>query len=234
VRLSRDRKLLILIFILLVTCLLIIGGCGKKAAPPETNKESERTQETFQREERVSEGQEDVVQEESIDKAVSLPKAEDSKTISHTESSANVKGQGDASGNANEATESYDSESISSVTLSILGPEDIGVILEATEVEIEEGETVIDVLKKAASQNNIPVSVRGRKSTAYVEGINNLFEFDRGPKSGWLYRVNGSLYSKSAGTFTVNAGDVIEWLYTLDLGRDIEGNVSFSGGAADE
>jgi hypothetical protein len=63
-----------------------------------------------------------------------------------------------------------------------------------------------------------------------VEGINNLFEFDHGAKSGWLYRVNGSMYSKSAGAFTVKAGDVIEWLYTLDLGRDIED----SGGAADE
>jgi len=38
------------------------------------------------------------------------------------------------------------------------------------------------------------------------------------------------MYSKSAGAFTVKAGDVIEWLYTLDLGRDIED----SGGAADE
>lgn len=63
-----------------------------------------------------------------------------------------------------------------------------------------------------------------------MEGINNLFEFDHGPRSGWLYRVNGSMHSKSAGAFTVNAGDVIEWLYTLDLGRDIED----SGGAADE
>jgi hypothetical protein len=67
-----------------------------------------------------------------------------------------------------------------------------------------------------------------------VEGIDNLFEFDHGAKSGWLYRVNGSMYSQSAGSFTVKPDDVIEWLYTLDMGRDIDDDTSYSGGAADE
>ncbi len=66
-----------------------------------------------------------------------------------------------------------------------------------------------------------------------MEGIDNIFEFDYGVKSGWIYRVNGSIYSKSAGAYTVKAGDVIEWLYTLDLGRDLDDVAGF-GGAGDE
>ena len=39
-------------------------------------------------------------------------------------------------------------------------------------------------------------------------------------------KVNGSFYSKSAGEFTLKANDVIEWLYTLDMGRDVEADIS--------
>jgi len=228
VRLFKDRNILFTVSILLIAC-LFIAGCGSKPTAPETSPQSERGEENVQQVAAIGHGQEGQKQKESIDTAAPVPKAEESRE-SPEKSSANEKGQEDVKSQTKEQEKSGDADKVPSVTISIVGHKDIGVILEATEVEIEEGETVIDVLKKAASQNNIPVSVRGRKSTAYVEGINNLFEFDYGVKSGWIYRVNGSIYSKSAGAYTVKAGDVIEWLYTLDLGRDIED----SGGAADE
>lgn len=227
-RLFMDRQTLFLVLILLIACLLIVG-CGSKASAPETSPRSEGRQENIQQEADISHGQEGQKQEESIDRVDPAPKAEESKT-SPEKSSSNGKGQEDEKNQSKEEEKPGDADPAPSVTISIVGHKAMGVILEATEVEIEEGETVLDALKKAAKQNNIPISIRGKKSTAYVEGINNLFEFDHGPRSGWLYRVNGSMYSKSAGAFTVNAGDVIEWLYTLDLGRDIED----SGGAADE
>lgn len=130
--------------------------------------------------------------------------------------------------------ELMDTVSIATVTVSIVGNEDIGVILKPTVVEIEEGETVVEVLKKVARQNQIPISVRGKGSAAYVEGINNIFEFDHGAKSGWLYKVNGNFYSKSSGAYKLKADDVIEWVYTLDMGRDVGVDFAGLGGTSDE
>lgn len=108
------------------------------------------------------------------------------------------------------------------VTLSITADEQVGTILQATEVAIEEGDTVLDVLKKATKANKIPMEFRGSGAVAYVEGIDNLYEFDRGPKSGWMYRVNGVFGKQSAGSEKLKPKDRIEWLYTLDLGKDLE------------
>ncbi|MED0756442.1 DUF4430 domain-containing protein [Aneurinibacillus thermoaerophilus] len=107
------------------------------------------------------------------------------------------------------------------VSFSIVADKERGTILSPTEVEIQEGDTVLDVLKRVTREKKIQMEYRGVKATAYVEGIDNLYEFDRGSKSGWMYRVNGVFPNKSAGIFPVKAGDKIEWLYTVDLGRDL-------------
>ncbi|TVY07609.1 DUF4430 domain-containing protein [Paenibacillus cremeus] len=109
------------------------------------------------------------------------------------------------------------------VTLSIIGDKKAGTILKPTEVEVSEGDTVLDVLKRGTRSLKIHMEFRGTGSAAYVEGIDNLYEFDQGPKSGWMYRVNGEYPGKGAGSYPVKAGDKVEWLYTLDLGKDIGG-----------
>jgi len=96
------------------------------------------------------------------------------------------------------------------------------VILEETQVELKDGENVLDVLKRITREKKIQMEYSGSGSFAYVEGINNLYEFDKGPKSGWMYRVNGSFGGKSAGATKIKAGDRIEWLFTLDLGKDLD------------
>ena len=52
----------------------------------------------------------------------------------------------------------------------------------------------------------------------YIQGINNLYEFDGGRWSGWMYCVNSWYPNYGCGQYTVKAGDVIEWNYTCDLG----------------
>lgn len=106
------------------------------------------------------------------------------------------------------------------VTLSITGDQG-APILAATRVAIKQGDTVYDVLLRATQQHGIQMEKRGTGALLYVEGINNLYEFDRGPESGWMYRVNGVFPNKSAGVYDVKSGDRIEWLYTRDLGRDV-------------
>lgn len=101
-------------------------------------------------------------------------------------------------------------EPVHTVTISIIGPKDRGAILSPVKVNIKQGDTVSDVLLKAAGSK---VDSKGSGSSFYVEGIDNIYEFDYGPLSGWLYQVNGVMGSKSAGIVGVNDGDQIVWKY---------------------
>jgi hypothetical protein len=101
------------------------------------------------------------------------------------------------------------------ITISIYGEEgDNYVILDKTEIEYTQGETVYDALKAAKDSAGILVATIGAGESVYVKGINNLFEFDNGPTSGWLYAVNGVSPSVSCGAYKLNGGDEIVWKYT--------------------
>lgn len=105
----------------------------------------------------------------------------------------------------------------STVTFSIVGP-DNHVILAATKVSITDGDTVFDVLKQLDKDHSFDVVSRGSGATAYVEGIEgkdfSYYEFDYGPTSGWVFKLNGTSLSKSVGITKVKDGDRIECIYT--------------------
>lgn len=92
-------------------------------------------------------------------------------------------------------------------------------ILTVTEFQIEQGETVYDVLSDASRQFAFPFEHDGN---SYIKGINNLYEFDFGLLSGWIYRVNGETKSVGCAECRLSDGDKIEWLYTCDSGNDIK------------
>ncbi|WP_342430809.1 DUF4430 domain-containing protein [Neobacillus sp. FSL H8-0543] len=100
------------------------------------------------------------------------------------------------------------------VTFSIVGPNDVGTILSGSKIGIKDGDTAFDVLKNATKQHGIQIETRGSGATAYVEGIDNYYEFDYGAKSGWVFELNGVSISKSIGTINVKDGDRIECYYT--------------------
>lgn len=116
------------------------------------------------------------------------------------------------------------------VTISIVGPKDVGTILESTKVEIEDDFTVFDALKKVTKDKKIQMEFSGRKSNVYIQGINNIYEFDNGPESGWVYRVNGDVYQGGCGGYSIKENDNIEWLYTTDLGKEFGAKVDEGGG----
>ena len=88
---------------------------------------------------------------------------------------------------------------------------------------IEEGDTVFDVLAFVCEKYKIHMSYRGGTSSGcYVDGINNLYEFDGGRWSGWMYCVNDWYPNYGCGVYYVKPGEVIEWNYTCDLGCDLE------------
>lgn len=99
---------------------------------------------------------------------------------------------------------------------------DDGVIIDKETYHVSEGDTVYDVLLTAANENNLPLDNRGADGAAYIAGLNCLYEFDYGPLSGWMYRVNGEFTDVGCQSYYVHDGDKIEWLYTLNIGKDLE------------
>lgn len=98
-----------------------------------------------------------------------------------------------------------------------------GIILSQRTVEFKEGESVFDVLQRVCQENNIHMEASWTPiyNSAYIEGINNLYEFDCGSLSGWMYRVNGWYPNYGCSRYQLAEGDVVEWRYTCDLGKDV-------------
>ena len=98
-----------------------------------------------------------------------------------------------------------------------------GVILASTKVTFYEEESVFDVLQRVCKENDIHLESSWTPiyNSAYIEGIHNLYEFDCGELSGWMYRVNGWYPNYGCSRYQLKDGDTVEWRYTCDLGKDV-------------
>lgn len=103
-----------------------------------------------------------------------------------------------------------------------LVPED-GILLEKTTVSFEPGESVFDVFRRCLREQNVHFEYVDAKAygSIYIEGIGNLYEFDCGEQSGWLYFVNGISPGLGCSGYTVANGDEIVFAYTCDMGADL-------------
>ena len=121
--------------------------------------------------------------------------------------------------------------------LSMLEPEKLemvpfdGMILAEITVVFYEGESVFDVLQRVCIENNIHMEASWTPmyNSAYIEGIHNLYEFDCGALSGWMYKVNGWYPNYGCSRYQLQDGDVVEWRFTCDLGNDIGGGYAVGG-----
>lgn len=103
-----------------------------------------------------------------------------------------------------------------------------GTILSVSTLEFEEGDTVFDVLKNACDLAGIQLEYSWTPAfdSYYIEGINNLYEFDCGSESGWMYKVNGWFPNYGVSAYTLEDGDTIVFCYTCKgLGADVGGGV---------
>ena len=89
---------------------------------------------------------------------------------------------------------------------------------------VAENSTVFDVLREVCRLNGIQLDYESNSiyGTAYIKGINSLYENDYGDLSGWMYRVNGDFPSVGCGYLVLSDGDCVEWLYTTNLGEDLK------------
>ena len=100
-----------------------------------------------------------------------------------------------------------------------------GVILPPTEYVLRPGDTVFDILDRAVRYNRIQMEYMGADKNSYgsvyIQGIHYLYEFSCGPLSGWMYRVDGEFPNFGCSKYRLKDGQVIEWIYTCDLGKDV-------------
>lgn len=120
---------------------------------------------------------------------------------------------------------SLDSEKVDIV------PKD-GVIFAEKTVIFYEGESVFNLLVREMKRNKIHMEFENTPiyNSAYIEGIANLYEFDCGEISGWMYKVNDWFPNYGCSRYQLKAGDNVEWVYTCDLGNDVGGNYSARNG----
>ena len=121
--------------------------------------------------------------------------------------------------------------------LSMLDPDKLemvpsnGVIFAKTAVTFYEGESVYDVLQRVCRENSIHMEAAWTPiyNSAYIEGIHNLYEFDCGALSGWMYAVNDWYPNYGCSRYQLKDGDVVQWRYTCDLGNDVGGGYAVGG-----
>lgn len=94
-----------------------------------------------------------------------------------------------------------------------------GVIYPEQKVIFKEGESVFDILLRELKENNIHLEFVDTPmyDSVYIEGIGNIYEFDFGDLSGWMYRVNGIKPTYGSSQYKVENGDNIEFYYSTNF-----------------
>lgn len=110
----------------------------------------------------------------------------------------------------------------STAAISIRGDTQTGIILDNASWSWSGSCTALDVLKGVLNQWGISYNISGE----YVKSIAGQAEKKAGyPLSGWLFRINGVFPGVGVGSAIIRNGDRVEWLYTLDGGKDIGATV---------
>lgn len=112
-------------------------------------------------------------------------------------------------------------EVVEMITLTINGPQEVGQFY-TTSIPFVEGESAFDALHRVVELEGLYIEYAGSGRGAYVQGIEDYFEFDYGPVSGWLYSVNGEFPQVGVGRYDLSPSDQLIYHYTEDGGDDIK------------
>ena len=106
-----------------------------------------------------------------------------------------------------------------------------GIIFPTTTVTFYEGESVFNLLQREMKKAGVHMEFENTPiyNSAYIEGIANLYEFDCGELSGWMYKVNDWFPNYGCSRYQLKEGDVVEWVYTCNLGIDVGGFSTATG-----
>jgi hypothetical protein len=107
-------------------------------------------------------------------------------------------------------------------TLVVVGDSEKGAILCPKKVEIQPGESALDVLKQEFPGKVIT------EQTSYGEsliGIDGLETGKKDPKSYWYFELNGEMAQVGSGSYQVQNQDVIAFRYVQDWDKGLSGTL---------
>lgn len=88
---------------------------------------------------------------------------------------------------------------------------------------------MFDILRRVCEERKIQLEYSWTPvyDSYYIEGIHQLYEFDCGSESGWMYKVNEVFPNYGCSSYEPKAGDAIVFLYTCKgYGADVGGGMS--------
>ena len=93
--------------------------------------------------------------------------------------------------------------------------------IKATNTTVDKDSTAGDVVEKMLKENKYTYE----GSMNYISGITTpagvtLAQMDKGPNSGWMYRVNGVIADKALSQYVLQDGDQILLFYTNDYTKE--------------
>lgn len=211
------------ILIILLCLILAVFGCIAINYEPTVKEDENVNEEVIEEDVETDEEVEEEEDEEESSPSESTDSSESkssSSKLSNSNSDSSNNSSNSSSSTSKKSTTEVKETSYCTYTIScsnILNHDDVlttnyqipsnGLIYSKT-MEIEEGDTVLSLLKKTG----VTVEVSG----GYVRGIDNLYEFDCGDYSGWMYAVNGVRPNTGAGNYSLENGDSVEWIYVVD------------------
>lgn len=172
-----------------------------------SSKQETKKQKTKKAETKSSSSKQEAKKQETknIETKSSSTKQETKKTETNNSSSKH-----ETSAPQHVETPKQDTPVKQTVSIKVIG---INTTMMQGNIEVNSSSTAYSVLRELAKQNGKSISTKGFGSTVYVSGIDGLKEFDHGPSSGWMYKVNGTPPNIGAGAYRLKAGDQVIWYY---------------------
>lgn len=101
-------------------------------------------------------------------------------------------------------------------------------------VRVAKGATVEQALETAAAQAGLILNIKDGYLRAVIRSGVTLGQYDEGPNSGWLYKVNGKAPNVGIADYPLNGGETVTVYYTADYTKESGLDISApaSGGAA--
>lgn len=100
-------------------------------------------------------------------------------------------------------------------------------------VKVASGATVEKALRTAADDAGLSLNIKSGYLRAVTRGSVTLGQFDEGPNSGWLYKVNGKAPNVGIADYELSGGDTVLLYFTADYTKESDLDISApaSGGA---
>jgi hypothetical protein len=97
-----------------------------------------------------------------------------------------------------------------------------GIIFKEKTIYFKDGESVFDLLVRECKKNKIHLDFDNNSAlnSSYIKGIANIYEFDAGATSGWLFKVNGKDSSVGSNQVKLKKDDKILWYYSCDYPKE--------------